>query len=785
MPATSPTPRSSRLLPTCIAATLGCALGLAVLATRRWLIPIVGPGDMTSLAPVSLASMALALGFVFGGRLADRGRRNTMPLTWVALLFASVWMWAGYFLWPELLTESIPPTLHAVAYAALWLLPVCFLLGTLTVLLIKETLSRHRFAGHALAWPCIGLCVGLACAPLLFRYGVVLLLEAPFYTAAIAGVSVVGALLTLRIEDRGDMVRTRRHEGRWQSVGRVWPWTAFAMAMIATSFLVVARVRAARFVYDIDIAEHIVPITALMAAVGIWIARKRVDRALARPAAAALFVLLGLAVVVPLWWPLERSSALRTPWLTGLSLVAPCAVVLGALLVIVIRAPLEDASADGHHVGRSLAMTALGVGAGVLFANLLPGYLGTHGPLRIALAFCAISAAAWVLLAGQGIRLLIPIIAAIALAGAVAYQPPITTSSWRSRRGDLHAGPTTTAMIEVESLSTFDALRTHPKLSEKLGFLRSPPRISWRGPMSRTQELELRRAISQPKGRKAVEALLGRVGRSLRVLSDAGRERAVVDLHDPTWTSGDLDAFVMGLGIKGLIDAKKDNVLIASDGYSPIVWPVAARSPARGTTTVLVTESAFYEAFLRAIDWPAAPTFALRQQDMRPYLRHHETHARFGWIHIDTRAGRTVRWHTMTTEAVEQLHASLCDGGFVSLVLHDAPRSRTVLSPVVASLSTAFSHIQIYALRRRHDTSPRERNTPTHNRVVPMVIYAGNRPVDVGRVEDEAGRPIRFTEFGQLYMEALRQQAGGRVLSDAFAPIDASPPVDADTASNE
>ena len=541
--------------------------------------------------------------------------------------------------------------------------------------------------------------------------------------------------------------------------------------MIASSFYVVARIRALRFAEGMDTAFHAVPVASLASALGVWLARTKVDRSFARQTAAGLFVCMAIAMVVPLWWLLEPSSVLRSSWGTAVCLLTPCAVVVGALWMVMLRAPLEDASSDGHHVGRILAATSLGIAAGTLFAHFLPGYLGTHGPLRIALAFAAISAAVWVLLARHRLRHATAVLALIAFGGAIAYKPTPPPGTWRSRLGDLHAGPTKTAMIEVESLAPFAPLRDREALSEQLGILEGPPRIFWRGPMSRDQELQLRRAITQPKGRKAIEALLGRVGRSLRVLSDSGRERAVLDVLDPTWTSGDLDAFVLQLGIRGLRDAKKGRVLVSTDGFSPVVWPIASRAPRRGATTVLVSEASFEEAFRNGVSWSTPPTVDLVRDDIRSYLRRRRLDQTFGWIHIDTRPGRSVRWHTTTDEAARSMGEALCDGGFVSIVLYDAPRSRKVLSPVVASLSAHFSHIQIYALRRRHDTSPRQRDTPTHNRVVPLVIFAGTRPLKLDVVHDEAQRPIRFTEFGQLYMEALRQQAGDRILRDAYAPI--------------
>jgi MFS family permease len=126
-----------------------CMMALEILG-GRFIQPVFGSSIDVWAAIITVFILSLSIGYVVGGRIADRARNNA-PLGWiitVAGIFYLLMPWYGMPLM-ESMGESIHTARWGVLLAALLLfLPPSLLLGAVSPILVKLVFTNAEHVGR-------------------------------------------------------------------------------------------------------------------------------------------------------------------------------------------------------------------------------------------------------------------------------------------------------------------------------------------------------------------------------------------------------------------------------------------------------------------------------------------------------------------------------------------------------------------------------------------------------------------------------------------------------------
>jgi MFS family permease len=126
-----------------------CMMALEILG-GRFIQPAFGSSIDVWAAIISVFILSLSIGYVIGGRIADRATSNA-PLGWViaaAGVFYCLMPWYG-MPFMESLSEGIKTARGGVLFAALFLfLPPSLLLGTVSPILVKLVFTNAAHVGR-------------------------------------------------------------------------------------------------------------------------------------------------------------------------------------------------------------------------------------------------------------------------------------------------------------------------------------------------------------------------------------------------------------------------------------------------------------------------------------------------------------------------------------------------------------------------------------------------------------------------------------------------------------
>ncbi|MBA3709246.1 MAG: fused MFS/spermidine synthase [Planctomycetes bacterium] len=126
-----------------------CMMALEILGGRL-LQPVFGSSIDVWAAIISVFILSLSIGYVLGGRIADRSRSN-MPLAWMILIagaFYCMMCWYG-LRFSNSLGEQIQTARWGVLLGALVLfLPPSLLLGSVSPMLVKLVFTNAAHVGR-------------------------------------------------------------------------------------------------------------------------------------------------------------------------------------------------------------------------------------------------------------------------------------------------------------------------------------------------------------------------------------------------------------------------------------------------------------------------------------------------------------------------------------------------------------------------------------------------------------------------------------------------------------
>ncbi|MBA2481207.1 MAG: fused MFS/spermidine synthase [Planctomycetes bacterium] len=126
-----------------------CMMALEILGGRL-LQPVFGSSIDVWAAIISVFILSLSIGYVLGGRIADRSRTN-LPLAWMILIsgaFYCLMCWYG-LRFSNSLGETIQTARWGVLFGALVLfLPPSLLLGSVSPMLVKLVFTNAEHVGR-------------------------------------------------------------------------------------------------------------------------------------------------------------------------------------------------------------------------------------------------------------------------------------------------------------------------------------------------------------------------------------------------------------------------------------------------------------------------------------------------------------------------------------------------------------------------------------------------------------------------------------------------------------
>ena len=165
-------------------------------------------------------------------------------------------------------------------------------------------------------------------------------------------------------------------------------------------------------------------------------------------------------------------------------------------------------------------------------------------------------------------------------------------------------------------------------------------------------------------------------------------------------------------------------------------------------------------AFRRAARRDAAP-------DPHEPLEDDSVAPRFHLVYGDAFSDVAVPWHLTTREFVELIAQAVVPTGAYLLNVVDATGGGAFLGAIVATTRTGFAHVEVLAL-----------GEPSGGRET-FVVVATHRPRDLEglRRPDPASkdpaRTLPVVRFTPAQVDAVVARAGGLVLTDDFAPVEA------------
>ena len=218
-------------------------------------------------------------------------------------------------------------------------------------------------------------------------------------------------------------------------------------------------------------------------------------------------------------------------------------------------------------------------------------------------------------------------------------------------------------------------------------------------------------------------------------------------------------------GLSG--DRKKLSLLVLGAGgyifprYLKAVWPdsrveVVENDPG-------VTRAA-QEAF--GLD-PYAAIETIRM-DARSYVdrlcksgRADQAAKRYDFIYEDALCDSAVPFPLATKEFHGQIAGLLADAGVYMIHLVDARRSGRLLGAVLSTVRETFPHVYTLAEQPGRQTSSDT-----------FVIVAAQRQLDPQAILQEQDKHLRCSVLSDSEMDDLKEQCGGIILTDDYAPVD-------------
>ena len=263
-----------------------------------------------------------------------------------------------------------------------------------------------------------------------------------------------------------------------------------------------------------------------------------------------------------------------------------------------------------------------------------------------------------------------------------------------------------------------------------------------------------------PGDRDALRLLADRTHHTVRQMALDKLTHGFADLQDPTWVGYDYELLAAAVWRGAPRAGGGQGAFFVGGGP----YTFQRRMLALDAKARLVTAE---------ID-PAVTRAAMDALGLTPDSRHLIVHEdarlalparggeRFDVVFGDAFNDFSVPFHLTTREFAQEVRAHLAAGGLYLVNVVDIWESGLFVGAFQATLADVFAHTAILSLGPRQDG---ERET--------FLLAASDAPLPLENLSDDLGRPLDVVRYGPEDVRALTARAGGRILTDAHAPVEA------------
>jgi predicted membrane-bound spermidine synthase len=766
------------------------ASGTATMALQmcavRLLAPWLGASSTVWATIIGLSLLAMSLGYLLGGRLADRrpdGASLARTLGVAGLLVAAIPLVAPHVLPHVLLGVTSEPWTDlvgaGVGYALLFLVPAV-LLGATPPYAIRVAIGAIDSAGHTAGRLYALSTVGSILGTLLAALVLVQWIGTRATLFGIAALLLLAALVVSRVRARDNDQSVRVGE---PPVGIVTLRLASVIVLVEGMSLMAMEMSSARLVapfFGASQAVWAVIIAVVMGsiALGSWLGGRAADR---RPALGALVVLLALASAAVAVLPFVAAPVMRLSsggidqveaakvvgtFLATMALLVLPVTLLGMVPPWVLRLAVPDVARTGRTAGRMYAVSTTGALIGT-FASVL-WLIPAIGTRRTMLVFAGALAVLVATLAPRRAVAFVPVLLVTALAfaptGLIKPAHGLRVLDERESRYQfiqvLRDGPDRRLLQLNEGWAVHSIWNRDSALTGGYwdAFLAIPSMLDRTGTWDAPGVPERYRAIHVPN-EAAYQDYWGPCGHGAR------REDRPHDV--PPIDRGPISCVTNTATVYGSDSQLARHVLVIGNAAGTTARALGTFRCCMSVTRVELDPQV--TAVSRRWFGAGGPVTAA---DGRPFLQ--RTHRRWDVIQVDAFRQPYIPFYLTTREFFEQVRGHLTKGGIVALNVGITPGDRRISDAIAATLRDVFPLVVRYRVADFNDIvvgvdDPNVTVEELRRRLESSDLARGDSPLD--RAPQDRGLVSRvFSDFASNMVEV--QPNADRVLTDDRAPVE-------------
>lgn len=784
------------LLPPLIAFLLSATTMAAELVAPRRVAPALGTSSVVWAGVIGAFLLGLALGYVVGGRLADRcgagrtfGRRAWLPLGLSAVAAAT---WVGCTIAPSASLFGASP-LGAVFTLLLAYAPIAFVLGLPMPALTRAALAFDRPAGRTLGEMAAAGAFGSVVGTFAAGFWLIPALPLSEIATLLATVVVLLAFASLLLPASRRQGTAPPHPEPTVSDDPPTPVPApLALATLAGGALLgvemlAGRMASATLGTSLYSWTAVIGVTLTGLAIGNGLGGWLSDRRTPRVVLGRALLFASVAVTTGLWAPAVMLAAQESslPWAlrvllgVGGGFLLP-SIAIGVLTPAITRALLRSPEQDGRIVGRVTALATIGaLLAAVLVPQVLVPMVGV--PASLLLIAVALLTAAERVRKKRELPLLATLLVLLVLATAPfdAARRIGGQLLLRSDSDALYADDSPYFHIAVEAEPTrwvhmsrpidLSGLAADGEIARHIAWDATRKRLGWTGVMSAEARERLRSRVTEAADRQALALLAERTRRPVRILGLDRLVHGFVDLEDPTWLAYDYELlYAAAVDTLWPTEGEVHCFFIGGGSYT-FQRRQLAMAPEQARIVSSEIDPAVTRAAERALGLTPHRHHRIVHGDARAVLQRERERrraagsARFDFIFGDAFHDVGIPWHLTTREFAEQIRLSMHpERGVYLLNVVDVFEIGHFLAAQLRTLRAVFPYVTLRSVGPRRDA----------NQETFLVVAAG-RPVELGTPVLENGLPLPVVTYGEVEIDRLIERTRAPILTDDHAPVEA------------
>ncbi len=752
----------------------GAAVMAAELAAPRLTAPHLGAGMLSWSAIFGVFLAGLAIGNMVGGRLADRGRRRTLPAMFAAagLLIAlaiplDAWMRGGGL-------SGLPHGLRILVATA-----IAFGPGAIGCGLIGPALGRAVLAASDRPGRALGMIGAASAIGSVFGTFITGFLLVPHVGTRLIYLGA-GALLLCCVPMAATLrpAARKKYEGSPAVIPRGWVLlAALAGASLLVVEVIAARVAANRLGTSVYTWTSVIGVVLIALGVGNAIGGRLADRYEPRALLGKLLLASSACVASCLWSPalmtyaagLDMAWSLRTLVAVAAGFFLP-ALAIGTLTPVVINTALTDPAVDGRTVGK---LYAIGTWGAVL-GSVLTGFV-LIPLLQVPLLIVVLALGLAVASARLAERMELPWLGALVVVGLLIALPFDFVRDLGLRIGIREDRPGTyvedsryfhigvedhdVRWVRLREPMDYRYVSNDPVLREQLSFDRERRLMYWRGAMSKKQLAQLVSGIQEVGNREAARELHDRTTHEVKLLSLDRFVHGFVDLQDPRWLEYEYEiltgALVRELYPKG---ARHVHAFFIGGGAYTFQRRLQSLYPSNLTMFTAEIDPAVTRVAEQHLGFRQGAGHRVLHEDARTVLRKFEGKPwGFDLVFGDAFHDLGVPWHLTTQEFARQVKARMAKDGVYLVNMIDTLENGRFLASFAGTLDSVFENVRVLHMA---GTAPSTQET--------FLLIASDAVLTWGPLKDDAGRALDVLEVSAKTLIGLEPQ----MLTDDHAPVE-------------